>query len=226
MGYGEVGILSPSANAFRDPTSQRSEAVGQGMQRASYLSSMDQFYAQLGEAARQFDLNYGIHERAQTLAESHDVWAEDVSREGLKIQREGIASQERLGYAQIESREDLGFAQLDAGNELGWAQLGMQQEQMDRDSAVWDKWGDQYAAAGLDARLGGGGQQQTSQGQSLVYGQAQPVQGGGNVYGASNNWGFSAGADDTYDLDYGQDASGFEYTNDHWTNSDPGNFYL
>ena len=165
MGYGEVGILSPGASAFRDPTSQRAEAVGQGLQRASYLSQMDQFYAQLEESTRQFDLSYGLQERAQTLAETSEDWRRDFSYAQLEQQGE-------LGRRELTIRESLGLGQLG----IGRGQLDLARDESAREEAIWDKWGDKAMEAKLSDFGGSGGSGMRS---------PQPRAAEGTVYGSS-----------------------------------------
>ena len=62
MAYGG-GIFLPSETAYKDPNRFRDVLEAEGNKQAKYLASMDQFYAQLEEMTRQFDITTEQRER-------------------------------------------------------------------------------------------------------------------------------------------------------------------
>ena len=55
MAYGDFQTFLPSESLYKEPGMALVAAKAEGAKRASYLSSMDQFYAELEEKTRQFD---------------------------------------------------------------------------------------------------------------------------------------------------------------------------
>lgn len=62
MPYGG-GIFVPSETAYKDPNRFKDVLQAEGNKEASYLASMDQFYSQLDEAKRQFDVTAEMKDR-------------------------------------------------------------------------------------------------------------------------------------------------------------------
>ena len=81
-----LGSFLPSETAYKDPNRFKDVLRAEGSKRASYLSSMDQYYAQLNEATRQFDLTLGFK---QEELEAEKVWR----TEDIAVKREGIAAE-------------------------------------------------------------------------------------------------------------------------------------
>lgn len=55
MALGEIGLFLPAESAYGTPGAYSQALRAEATKRASYLSQMDQFYAQLEESQRQFD---------------------------------------------------------------------------------------------------------------------------------------------------------------------------
>lgn len=62
MPYG-AGIFLPSETAYKDPGRFRDVLEAEGTKQAKYLADMDQFFAQLEEMKRQFDITAEMKER-------------------------------------------------------------------------------------------------------------------------------------------------------------------
>jgi len=113
MAYGEFGTFAPSESLYTQPGAADERARQTAIQKASYLSSMDQFYANLDETIREFNKTYKLQERAATLSEKEQAeasayrteqlaWEKEYGSESLELQREQLAQQYQLtlaGYA-------------------------------------------------------------------------------------------------------------------------------
>jgi len=62
MAYGG-GIFVPSETAYKDPNRFRDVLQAEGNKEATYLAQMDQFYAELDEMKREFDITSEQRER-------------------------------------------------------------------------------------------------------------------------------------------------------------------
>ena len=104
-----IGLFLPSETAYKDPNRFRDILEAEGNKEAKYLAEMDQFFLQLDETKREFDL---------TLAQKNTFFEEQLAFEKGKLSwqsgenaldrglsREQIASQEKLGFAQIASAD-------------------------------------------------------------------------------------------------------------------------
>lgn len=215
MSYGDFGSLLPSEATYRGPGEGFQVDRSQAIQRGTYLSQMDQFYAQLDEATRQFDLNYGLAERRVELEESRDEWQKDFSYAELEQRGE-------LGHRELDVRESLGWGGIDATNreissrermakdqnELGWARYDLDRTDAMREDSFEDQWANAYAQAGLDkiyADLGMGDD-------ILSFSPPAGLPAAITNYGSSLGMDFSSNPidfsfDDDYDLDYGLDTN-------------------
>jgi len=152
MGYGEVGALSPGTSTFRGPSGQVRIDEARGRQQASYLSQMDQFYAQLAESTREFDIMAGFKGREVTLAERHDIWQSDIAKEQLEFGRESLASQEALGYAELDLKSSLGRGESDYRSgmlDLAEREFGLREQEFGREISFEDIYAPQFAEEGL-----------------------------------------------------------------------------
>jgi len=115
MAYGEYGGLLPRETAYSSPAAYTEAAKVEAYKRASYLASMDQFYAELAESTRQFDLNLAwqkeAFEKELGLEEEKFEWAKEYGTEelGLKGRELDIAEQRMkneyaLGRGQISAQ--------------------------------------------------------------------------------------------------------------------------
>ena len=90
-----------SEQSFQDPASYRSYVEGEGLKRAAYLASMDQFYAQLEEATRQFDA---------TLSYKEDVLASEERMFGESLAESTRQFDEEMAYNKWLAEEKLTLA--------------------------------------------------------------------------------------------------------------------
>ena len=100
MAYGDFAMFMPDEGQYRQPWAFDTALRAEAMKRASYLSSMDQFYEQLGESRRQFDLGHTLETRKVDISEA-------------------------FGKAQLELEEKLGMRKLDVEEKLGSRELGL-----------------------------------------------------------------------------------------------------
>lgn len=59
----DLGVLLPTESQYGNPGAYTEAIRAEATKQATYLSNMDQFYAQLDESKRQFDLNYSAREK-------------------------------------------------------------------------------------------------------------------------------------------------------------------
>lgn len=108
MPLGEAGLLLPSETHYKAPGAYKSALQAEASKRASYLASMDQFYAQLEEAKRQYDTTLAFKERTfdEELAFNRWVAEENVrlSEASLDLEEEKLGLMER----QIAGQYDIG----------------------------------------------------------------------------------------------------------------------
>jgi len=85
MAMGEIGMFLPPESAYGTPGMYSQALRAEATKRASYLSQMDQFYAQLEESKRQFE---------ETMSFQQSQWEDQLS-----LSRDELALQRKLGLA-------------------------------------------------------------------------------------------------------------------------------
>lgn len=122
-----MGVFLPSETAYKDPNRFRDVLEAEGTKQARYLSSMDQFYAQMEESKRQFDVTSQQRERffEEEMAfrgeelETETELQRWLKREDVQLGRRGIRAQERLGEQELGlGYEKLGFEREKFGEEV------------------------------------------------------------------------------------------------------------
>lgn len=103
---GEYGIFTPSEAAYAGPGQFEKMVLGEAIKRGTYLSQMDQFYAQLEEMEREFTEKLGLEERRLGFEEKK--WGEELG--WLREQEAG-----RLGLAREQTEAQKYIARLGAG---------------------------------------------------------------------------------------------------------------
>lgn len=122
------GIFLPSETAYKDPNRFRDILQAEGNKQAQYLAQMDQFFAQLDENKRQFDVNFAATEKRFT---TDMAWKSDESSLDRELKRLELSIGERLG----EGKLDLEKKQLDIFS--GTQSLGMRTSiQKDQELAI------------------------------------------------------------------------------------------
>lgn len=141
-GFGDIGALLPSEGLFRRPGEAVQAARVQATKRAAFLSSMDQFFEQLNENVRQFDITTELKRQAleaeKGFREESLEFEREKLEEGLRFQRQQLGLEEELGVAGIDvRRQQLGLqekAQFLQGQEsqrrfeLGEEELELQKQ--------------------------------------------------------------------------------------------------
>ena len=94
-----LGVFLPSETAYKDPNQFRDVLFAEGSKRANYLSSMDQYYAQLDETKREFGLT--LEFKREELTAQKDYWTES-----LAVSREKIGSDESKWRAELDALRD------------------------------------------------------------------------------------------------------------------------
>lgn len=127
-----LGVFLPSETAYKDPNTFREALVAEGSKRAAYLSSMDQFYAQLEESQRQFDL-------------------------GLEFSREELASLDAFRKGQLElGGEQLAFDKSKFSQTLGFEREKFEGEMgFKREELEYSRENQQYLRKLFSKEMGG-----------------------------------------------------------------------
>lgn len=123
-----LGLFLPSETAYKDPGRFRDVLEAEGSKEAQYLASMDQFFAQLEESRRQFDITT---EQRQEFFETELAWEKERSAEEIAFSRWAKEQDVALGGRQLDVTRagqrlqfDVGMAGVEAGRE----RVGMQYE--------------------------------------------------------------------------------------------------
>jgi len=143
MAYSNFGTFLPSEENYRTGAEYENAIKGQAYQKATYLSSMDQFYVGLEESARQFSEgmtfkreelseNVRLTERSQNIQEN--LGLKDIALR-WELGLESIAVQKELGLKEVEVKERT----LTETMGLSREQLAQQQEQFETTSLFQEK---------------------------------------------------------------------------------------
>jgi len=91
MPYRDFASLLPAEAYYTGPRGRVDAAKIEATKRATYLSSMDQFYAQLEEMERQFDITAGMKERELEFETGERFeWEKEIGRGELDLRREAL----------------------------------------------------------------------------------------------------------------------------------------
>ena len=144
----DLGVLLPTESQYGNPGAYTEAIRAESNKQATYLSNMDQFYAQLDESKRQFDLNYSAREKEfdwtkgfeekklahQTTIDTRKLELQEKEAELMRQikEKELQFAETQLGF----QKEQLGFerekltAELEKmRQEIGLAERGMALEE-------------------------------------------------------------------------------------------------
>jgi len=125
-----LGLFLPSETAYKDPGRFRDVLEAEGGKEAAYLASMDQFFAQLEESQRQFDVTteqrqeffeeeMAWNREEQEARLEYEYWAKrqdvDIAERGQDVQRYGYQSQADVGLAGVEQKREQAGMQYELG---------------------------------------------------------------------------------------------------------------
>ena len=104
MALGDIGAFSPAESHYGTPGAFDKMLQAEGLKRAAYLSSMDQFYENLAESQRQFD------ETLEFKTETRDLeldWARERFEKEQALDRERLSAEEKYneGILSLKERE-------------------------------------------------------------------------------------------------------------------------
>jgi len=132
MAYPDYGALMPTEALFSEPGAYAGVLKGEALKRASYLSQMDQFYAELEESTRRFEKEYSLAEREFEFGMEDTLWQHGFSEKTL-------ASQEKMAGAELDLRRELGLGELALGqselnlkSSTAYDSLRLEQEKLDK----------------------------------------------------------------------------------------------
>jgi len=113
-----IGLFLPSEAAYSKPGTYEDALRAEAQKQAAYLSSMDQYYAELEESTRQFNETMAWSQESFKLAADAKRWE---TEETLKMQsrdieqrRDASEMQYELGVKDIASKERISGDQVDA----------------------------------------------------------------------------------------------------------------
>lgn len=123
-----LGLFLPSETAYKDPGRFRDVLEAEGSKEAQYLASMDQFFAQLEESRRQFDITT---EQRQEFFETELAWEREKSAEEIAFSYWAKEQDIELGELDISARragQEMQYGVGMAGVEAGRERAGMEYE--------------------------------------------------------------------------------------------------
>ena len=103
MPYGDLSYFMPKRGFFKEPGQYERALKGEATKKASYMADVEQFYTQIEESGRQFDVGLGESGRQFDL--------------NLALQSEGMA-QQASQFAQQQSQQKSMF------RDQFWGQIG------------------------------------------------------------------------------------------------------
>lgn len=123
MPYG-AGLFLPSETAYKDPNRFADVLAAEGNKQAAYLADMDQFFAQLEEMKREFDVTAEMKER---------FFAEEMEFKGeeLEFRREKSELDRALQRWTVGEQTSLGRDKLASESAYRSEALGLQREQLE-----------------------------------------------------------------------------------------------
>ena len=128
MAYGELSTFLPRAEGEVLDTER---AKSEGASRAAYLSSMDQFYEQLEESARQFDIQQALSQRQFDWLSGFEETKLD---EETRLAEERLELEGELGRGKLEIDRAVADSQskyYDSQTELGRGRLEIEKQGME-----------------------------------------------------------------------------------------------
>ena len=156
MAFGDFQSLLPAETYYTKPGASVDVAKVEAVKRASYLSMMDQFYAQLAESERQFDITatfkekeFGLREKEFSLAERSFGWEKKYGRSMLRLEEMGIEKQYEVGMAGVEATGEA----AKYGYELGMEQLEWEREQAGDTQKFLESYFKDYGGMGTSGEV-------------------------------------------------------------------------
>lgn len=107
---GEYGVFTPTEAAYVGPGDFERAVLGEAVKRGSYLSQMDQFYAQLEEMEKEFTERMALEEKKLGFEERK--WGEELA--WLKEQEAGRLGVEEKKVEAERYRTRLAYGKTDA----------------------------------------------------------------------------------------------------------------
>jgi hypothetical protein len=122
MPYSDLGVLLPTESQYGNPQAYTESIRAESNKQAQYLSNMDQFYTQLEESKRQFDLNYTARtkefEWTSGFEEKRLAQQSDISNKQLALQEKEFTLKQQISEKQLAFQEtELGFKKEQLGLE-------------------------------------------------------------------------------------------------------------
>lgn len=112
-----LGLFQPSEIQYRNPGQYRDTLAAVGNKEADYLASMDQFFANLDESKRQFDLS-SAQKQSQFEA-------------SLSFEQEKLDWQSEENAYNRSSQESMSSEQLGAQKEIASQNTSLRQQELD-----------------------------------------------------------------------------------------------
>lgn len=122
----DLGVLLPTESQYSAPGAYTEAVRAEAQKQATYLSNMDQFYAQLDESKRQFDLNYSAREKEFSWTSQFEE-KKLATETGLAERRLVMEEKQNDLISQIKQKE-LQFAETQLGFER--ERIGFEKEKL------------------------------------------------------------------------------------------------
>jgi len=131
MAVGDVGMFLPAEAHYKRPGAYDAMLKAEALKRAAWLSSMDQFYENLGEAQRQFDLTLAFKEETRDIELE---WAREKFGTEVGLERERLGWEREYGTRALGLKaRELGIAERGAATAEDISELMEQKGEQDID---------------------------------------------------------------------------------------------
>lgn len=116
--YGEYGTFTPSESAYVGPGDFERAVLGEAVKRGSYLSQMDQFYAELEQMEK--ELTSRMELETKKLEFQERKWGEELAwMKEQEVGRTGL-EQERIAAERYRTRMAYGKTDMEKRREAGF----------------------------------------------------------------------------------------------------------
>lgn len=102
---GTPGVLLPAESLYREPGQAVAAARIEAAKRAQYLADMDQFYAQLEEQTREFDIQSAFRRDVFEFEKTTKATEEAMLQEDLALRQQRLELERQLGFGELGLRQ-------------------------------------------------------------------------------------------------------------------------
>lgn len=144
MGLGDIGLWTPAESQYAKPGSYEDALRAEAMRSANYLSSMDQFYANLEEAKSEFGQTLDFKNRQLAQEKELGLKGIGIQQQQVDINKDVAEWNREFQQGELKAKQDeLTFKgqELEAGNELAQKRLDWLEESTGTGSSIpsWER---------------------------------------------------------------------------------------